>query len=132
MEELETRLPGRMGRAYVTRPHYMADHIRHIIHAVVPNYAETTTLQERNTAADQLRAAYLDALRVQMGMNHGNSIAFPTMGVDNEFPPALGAQIALQAIRDFIHEHGGRRNFDYITIIVPPKSASRRAYRVHM
>jgi O-acetyl-ADP-ribose deacetylase (regulator of RNase III) len=132
LEELEIRGRGVMGRAYATRAHYMMDHIRHIIHAIVPNYADTTTLQERTTATSQLRAAYLDALRVQMEMNHGNSIAFPTMGVNNEFPPALGAQIALEAIRDFIHEHGGRRNFDYITIIVPPKSASERAYRVYM
>lgn len=132
LEELEKKFRrGFVGRARGTRPHYM-DHIRHIIHEVVPDYSQTKTQEERELAAEQLRAAYLSALAVQTRMNHGDSVAFPTMGVDNEFPPALGAQIALTAIRDFIHENRGLRNFDYISLVVPPASASLKAYRVHM
>jgi O-acetyl-ADP-ribose deacetylase (regulator of RNase III) len=135
LEELEKARPrgGDMGEAYLTHQHYM-DHARRIIHAVVPNYAETDATEERTEAAVQLREAYLNALRLSARQERGNTIAFPTMGVDNEFPPDRGAEIALNAIRDFIHEMGGRRNFGSITIIVggPRRNASERAYQVHM
>lgn len=135
LEEIEETRPrgGTMGEAYLTHQHYM-DHARRIIHAVVPNYAEANTPEERAQAVVQLREAYLSALRLSAGQERGYTIAFPTMGVDNEFPPAQGAEIALNAIRDFLHETGGRRNFGSITIIVGGRrgNASERAYRVHM
>jgi len=74
---------------------------KHVIHTVGPVWQGGTSHEP-----ELLRACYLNSL--QLAARHGlKSIAFPNISTGiYGFPKARAAQIAIAAVRDFLHEPG--------------------------
>jgi len=129
--EIRSKYPNgcRVGDARLTDA-YSITSARHIIHAVGPTWNKANGADNRD-AKEDLRRAYINSLG-QATIGGDASIAFPTISTGIlGYPPKEAAQVAMRAVRGFLHKEDNPWLRKITFLIWGTDSADEQFYMAH-